>query len=270
MLFLHVLPIFLFCTSAIALPGVPLKNQAGMPHNKINIPEIAQGRRYYRFITPSTTPAVPTEYINDVMFLRKGGDKNSGWTSGMAELWQLTDTPGVLTGGEVLHTAKALARLKGDWVRYPTAEIQALHRSEMIHVDVGTSTFDVTCDHLVQVSEGLKMVSVKDVIGYYYHSEALFGPVDVNDVGTVENVLQINSPPMPRFQLSRLLGKVRHGEAPVTVELSRIVRDAWSPFPVAIHDSDVEKLETRNRLFYFSSLQGEPVAGFKIIGIEKH
>jgi len=53
MLFLHALLIFLFYTSAVALPGLP-RHSAGIPDIRPNIPPKAKGR-YCRFAGPDGT-----------------------------------------------------------------------------------------------------------------------------------------------------------------------------------------------------------------------
>ncbi len=67
---------------------------------------------------------MPKEHINDIMILGfreheiADGDKRPEF--GMVELWQLTDTPGVLADRRVLRTTVELTRLKGYWIRFPT------------------------------------------------------------------------------------------------------------------------------------------------------
>lgn len=71
------------------------------------------------------------EHINDIMILRDKDEIANG-EFGMVELWQLTDTPGVLASGRVLRTTTELTRLKGDWIRFPT--VSGLLQFEFVRI----------------------------------------------------------------------------------------------------------------------------------------
>ncbi|KAF8343618.1 hypothetical protein F5887DRAFT_972517 [Amanita rubescens] len=272
MLFLHALLAFLFCASAVALPGLPL-HSSGVPDIPANIPKKAKGR-YCRFAAPNRTPVLK-EHINDIMILRDedemaNGNKHSDF--GMVELWQLSDTPGVLTGGQVLRTTTELSRLKGDWIRFPTG-IHDKDNSEMVHVDVGPGLV-VTCGRLI--GEGLwnEISLVTAATGYYYNVKALTEPLHPHDPKDILDLVLLLERPAPRFipqfRLLKRTGDHLRG-APLeryqNVGMNDVKYDMWIPFPVAIND--VRKVEIRNQVFCFMENQrGQKVVRFRTLKLD--